>query len=159
MATQPKPTAPARHIRRPANHETPAAPGLAAVPKPESKPKPEFDLGRLLEHTAGQRAFSALAEMLGELTESNLEDLATFAKVLSNDRGCITPVEELISNLVLTYRVRDQKGLGVTLQDVERDLETFRQSYDMMLENYAFVTGRYDSEIRRTREGESQTAA
>jgi hypothetical protein len=147
---------PAQAARPTANHTTKRPGALSAVPKPEARPG--LDLGALLEHTAGQRAFSTLSEMLQDLSEGDLEMLATFAKVLSRNTGITTPAEEFIWGVVLTYGVRDRDGRGLTPEDIEDDLRMFRENFERMIENHAFICGRYGAEIHPAKQAEPQTA-
>jgi hypothetical protein len=143
---------PAPAARPTANHTTKPA-GLTAVP-----PKSEFDLGPLLENRIGQRAFAILSEMFQDLSEGDLELLATFAKILSRNTGMTSPAEEFIWGVVLMYGVRDGNGRGMTPEDIEDDLKMFRENFERMIENHAFICGRYAAEIHASEKAEPQIA-
>jgi hypothetical protein len=111
---------------------------LSALPKPKPEPRPG---------TAGQHALSTLSETLQDLSEVNLELLATFAKVLRRNTGCTTPAEEFISHVVLAYGFRDGQGRGMTPKDIETDVETFREDFEDLIDNHAFICERYGAQI------------
>jgi hypothetical protein len=59
------------------------------------------------------------------------------------DRGCNTPVEEFIDSLLLTYMLRDDDGVGMTLEDVEHYVEQLRDNYESAVRDAFFVADRY----------------
>lgn len=129
--------------------QTKPARALCAVPKPKPEPRPG---------TSGQRALSTLSEIPQDLSEGDLELLATFAKVLSRNTGCTTPAEKFVWGVVLAYQVRDGQGRGMTPKDIETAVEDFQEDFEDLIETTAFLGPRYANEIRRQRESAATAA-
>jgi hypothetical protein len=83
----------------------------AATQPPESEAAPQYDLLRVhiydLEKaqsaefaTIRERLLSRITKSLDELCVAHLQDVAQFADLCENSRGCITPAEDFIINLL-----------------------------------------------------------
>ncbi len=110
-------------------------------PKPKEPaapvaPQPALDIAALLSAQASLKDFA-------DLSEHHMNELATFARILKRNAGCNTPAEEFICGLMLHYQHQDAKGIGLTPDDVEWELSTFRENFDSAVEDAQFIASRY----------------
>lgn len=84
--------------------------------------KPELSraecLGQLIQETS-------------ELPGCHLRQVLTFVRILNENQGFITPVEELVWSLVFLYRY---KNGSITKKDVRQATEEFESHFDDMLD-------------------------
>jgi hypothetical protein len=73
------------------------------------------------------KAFEETAAFLARLDSHSIYLLQAFVKIMDNDRGCTTPVEEFISDLVWHWAKEDEDGQGLTLEQIESEVETLRK--------------------------------
>jgi hypothetical protein len=101
----------------------------ACVPpiQPERQPTP-----RELRQAHTKRQFEALREIaeafVNDTNSIHFEMLRTFKVILDRCKGCNTPIEEFIESLVMRYGQRDDNGEGMTIADVEWEMEQLRDA-------------------------------
>jgi hypothetical protein len=102
----------------------------AAPPKPKTEPEPQSlpaDLLRAMVHRfdpkqAESARAALLAMILGSIAEMSalrLQDVARAVDIIEHDRGCSTPVESFITNLLSDHYV-----FGLTPEAVIGELES-----------------------------------
>jgi hypothetical protein len=84
--------------------------------------------------------FAILFESIDHHTLLRIEAVMLIQR---RDRGCNTPIEEFIDSLLLTYMLRDDDGVGMTLEDVEFEMEQLRDNYESAVKDAFFVADRY----------------
>lgn len=68
------------------------------------------------------------SETLDTLTKNELEAIQEFLAIYRADEGHPTPAENLICTLVRHHSIR-----GLTPEDVDREVEEFREQFDVVL--------------------------
>jgi hypothetical protein len=139
---QPKPAEGDKAQRRGAEDYERAA-NAPEVPTPEP-PKPNI---REQCFNESKRQLDALQEFIGQFTDMSIttfEALKTFKLILDRDRGSITPVENFIVAFVQMYGWQDEKGLGLTPDQIAREVEDLARA-DLLEEvrQARFMASRY----------------
>jgi hypothetical protein len=87
-----------------------------------SKPTPKE-----LRRAETKRQFQALNHLAKTFWEDmglyNFQALTTFKLILDRNRGSNTPVENFLVTLIHVYESRDDDGKGLTLQDIQWQME------------------------------------
>jgi hypothetical protein len=92
------------------------------------QPEPPQPTAGELRRAETKRQFQALhdfAEIIRDVDECDFGSLKTFKLIMDRNRGCNTPIEEFITNLVMMYGLRDDDGKGLTLEDIQFDMRQF----------------------------------
>jgi hypothetical protein len=85
--------------------------------------------------------------------EAYLEKYATTArKVAERGRGCLTPAEDFITQVLVAYDVWDEQGEGLPPWVIEQHLETFKEDQEDMLEAARSLLQRYPDEKKPPQE-------
>ncbi len=118
-------------------------PAAAEAPKPEP-PKPTVKELRDAECTQQLETLRRLASEFGDMSRTDFENMKTFWLILSRNKGCTTPIEEFIAGLVETYDWADQEGKGMTLEQVEHEMDELRGNHLAdEIEQAHFMASRY----------------
>ena len=104
----------------------PAQP-VAAQPKQPEPPQSAREL-RMAEVERKLKAFEEASAFFADMSSRSLYLLLTFRKIIDNDRGCTTPVEEFISHLVWLWGKEDENGQGLTVEDIESEVRQLREA-------------------------------
>jgi hypothetical protein len=99
-----------------------------------------FDVAEAEAETAPAEAAGAESLDLSTLDGDETEYLGTCLEIHRNDYGTVTPIEQLITGLVMAYRVR--KG-ALTPEDVDREVEEFKDCFPDAISKARFLLGRY----------------
>ncbi len=100
----------------------------SAEPK---QPEPPLLTAREKRLVKVNRHFEAIQEaqaFFAGISSTDLDSLLTFKRILDRNRGCNTPVEEFISHLVWHYGACEDDGKGLTVEQIEADLEGLRDA-------------------------------
>jgi hypothetical protein len=82
---------------------------------------------RLAEVERTLKAFEETAAFLARFDPLSLYLLQAFVKIMDNRRGCTTSVEDFISDLVWRWPKEDEDGQGLTLEQIESEVETLKK--------------------------------
>jgi hypothetical protein len=120
----------------------PAARGAEPI-EPEP-PQPTARELRMAEVARTLKAFEETAAFLARLDSHQIYLLQAFLKIMDNDRGCTTPIEEFISDLVWHWAKEDEDGQGLTLERIESEVETLRKGHlSEEIRNAHWMASRY----------------
>jgi hypothetical protein len=83
----------------------------------------------------------------------NFQALKTFQLILDRNRGCNTPIEDFLCDLVERYGWLDDDGLGMTIEDIERKVDDLRKA-DLQgeIEHAHLMASRYPRPENNTEE-------
>src|SRR6267143_242309 len=99
---------------------------LMTFAKPLRASNWRLDSARELRQAESSRQFEALsgfAKVINDMNASDFELLQTFKLIIDRCRGCNTPIEEFITSLVLMYGLHDDDGQGLTLKDIQFEMD------------------------------------
>ncbi len=133
--TKSKRVQPIKADRRPETAEPKPARTAAPVEKKELTPK-----DRRKEHA---KLLRELGSILGSTDDHTLLRIEAVLLIQRRGRGCNTPIEEFIDNLLLTYMLRDDDGIGMTLEEVEHEMRQLRENYGSAVQDAFFMADRY----------------
>jgi len=103
--------------------QKPAAPPEAQPMQPEP-PKPTRAELRKAETKRQFEALRSVAKTIyDDMDPHSFQALKTFKLILDRDKGCTTPVEDFLVNLIHVYEYRNDDGEGLTLEDIQREME------------------------------------
>jgi hypothetical protein len=151
----------------------PAAP-IAVAPPAEQKPvelqrkdwpRPATVTRRQAaekQHETIQRALPALKALgielpiLADISAHELEDLSTLRLILNTQCDCTTPAENLIVSLIHSYAWSEDDHRGLTVQDVESELDEMRLNLRDAIRDAYHIADRYPrSETPTTKASEA----
>ncbi|MBA3976410.1 MAG: hypothetical protein C0504_19560 [Candidatus Solibacter sp.] len=96
-----------------------------------------------MSKTTNEAQFPIEVSCMGELVEaasgldtSSLQYLVAAAEALKVSRGCLTPVEDFVENVLMAYA---HHGPRLTPDVVERDLVSFKEEHEAL----RYVVRRY----------------
>lgn len=105
-----------------------------------------------------ERQLKMLQEFIGafgNMSLTDFEDLKTFKLILERERGCNTPVEEFLVNLIERYGWRDDHGKGLTVEEIKKETdELCAGDLQREIEHAHFMAQRYPLPTSKT-EGEN----
>lgn len=110
--------------------QTKPKPQPAAAPA-EPKPEPPQLNPRLTRIEEAQQQLEVLQKFAREINQMdsiNFMLVKTFCLILSRSRGCTTPIEQFIEHLVWSYARSNDKGRGLTIEEVEQEVKDLRGS-------------------------------
>ena len=121
------------------------------MPQTKTKPAAQPIKPTLPELTTEQHQENFRLRHLGELIHDiselplfKLKELQTYKLIMDRERGCTTPVEAFIEGLVVHYQGRDEKGQGLTMDDIKFQMNQLgEQDLREALETAYFMTDRY----------------
>jgi hypothetical protein len=112
----------------PRTKQKPAQP-VAAQP---IQPEPRQPTPRELRQADTKRQFQALQgfakAFVDDIDPVHFEMLRIFKLILDRNKGCTTPIEDFFENLVHMYAIRDDEEKGMTIADVEWEMEQLRDA-------------------------------
>jgi hypothetical protein len=124
--------------------KTKPAAGETKPPQPELTRQEVLNARRAKDERKFQelRGFIDVLESIPDAHDLAL--LETFRLILVRSRGCTTPIEDFLESLILLYKVSDEDGTGMTLEDIEHKLVQLREN-DLAdtIETAYFLTDRY----------------
>ena len=86
-----------------------------------------------------------ISKSLAEIPTLKLQDVGQFIEISKNDKGCSTPAEQFITDLVMLH-----SGWGLTPDKAAEKLATFRRDFDDSAEITRRFTARYAEFLKRT---------
>ncbi|MCU1327489.1 MAG: hypothetical protein JWN34_2859 [Bryobacterales bacterium] len=90
-----------------------------------------------------EKAFTC--EQLIQMSETNRLRMAEFAVVVTNHRGCTTPAEEMILDLVRGQALGG--WAAITPDDIEKYLKSFREEFDYAIEAAKSTVANYPGDV------------
>jgi hypothetical protein len=75
----------------------------------------------------------------------DLANLKMFGLILNRNLEANTPVEKFLVDLVSMYASYEDSGAGLTVEAVEQELQTLRESLPEAIEHARFFASRYES--------------
>lgn len=63
--------------------------------------------------------------------------------IMDHSDGCATPVEDFITKLILCYGWADRGGHGLTMENIESELDTLKEDLDDAIRGSHFIASRY----------------
>lgn len=112
-----------------------------------------------MEHLVDSSRIGTLGELIEagkDLDKYDLKAAAVFCQILSQNRGCITPSEDLIEDLVMDWW---RRGGILDVDDVEQRLETFRENHNDMVGMAQRVARLLPEAVRSILESNGEAAA
>ena len=92
----------------------------------EPKPEPRQLNPRIEEAQQQLEVLQMFAREINQLDSIKLMRVKAFCLIMSRSRGCTTPIEEFIEQLVQRYAWSNDEGRGLTIEEVEEELEDLR---------------------------------
>ncbi|MCL4852242.1 MAG: hypothetical protein KJZ78_12785 [Bryobacteraceae bacterium] len=103
-----------------------------------------------------EKLLNLIEDSISEMDTSDLQEVAQFIDIVENDRGCTTPAEEFIKNLVFGHYARP--GEGLTPKIARAELETFREHFADAVEITKRFNRIYSSSVNAEAESEEEAA-
>ena len=113
----------------------------APTPAPAAA-QPDPDEYRAHQAALKQRV-KVIKDLFGDISEGDLEMMETAKLINAREKSGSTPVESFIWNLLLVYRLRENVGKGMTLEQIEQEITTLREDYSAAIDDAHFIADRY----------------
>src|SRR5262245_47964313 len=111
-------------------------PGAAVGPTPKPRPAPAV---------ASERPKPKPTTCFVGLTQDEYEELCEFLPIIRAFRGCTTPIEQFILNLV---RGHTHEGCpGLTMDDVLGEFDTFKENFEDAVRDAAHIMSQCPKEV------------
>jgi hypothetical protein len=112
------------------------------------------------QHETILRALPALKALgielpiLDDISVSDLENLSTLQLIMSTQCDCTTPAENLIVSLIRNYAWMEDVHRGLTVQDVESELDEMRVNLRDAIRDAYHIADRYPRSENSELEGD-----
>src|SRR5258708_27283971 len=100
----------------------------SAEPKQPDPPQPTEREKRLAEAERHLEAIQEAQAFFAGMSHLTLYSLLTFKLISDRNRGCNTPVEEFLTNLVWLYEKCEEEGVGLTIEAIEAAVQGLKDA-------------------------------